>query len=123
MLNVGGVGQVYGGTFPAHTWHDYMAQVLASAPVLPFTPPNFGALPAPKFITSPALVRDDALDHNFYGYTLPQPNSNSFTSPTVRPNYSTPPTVPNTPGQGSPPTTAAAPPSTSPPTTVKRRHP
>ena len=68
MLDVGGVGQVYGGTFPAHTWHDFMSQVLGPAPVVPFTPPNFGALPAPKFITSPALVHDDALDHNF-GYT------------------------------------------------------
>ncbi len=54
MLDVGGVGQVYGGTFPAHTWHDFMSQTLASAPVVPFTPPNYGALPAPKFITSPS---------------------------------------------------------------------
>ena len=24
MVDVGGVGEVYGGTFPAHTWHDFM---------------------------------------------------------------------------------------------------
>jgi penicillin-binding protein 1A len=118
MLDVGGVAQVYGGTFPAHTWHDYMAQVLASAPVEPFAPPNYGALPAPKFITSPGLVRDDALDHNA-GYTPPPSN------PTTGPFSSTPSTVTTLPGRGSPPTTGAAPPSTAaaPPTTVKRRHP
>jgi membrane peptidoglycan carboxypeptidase len=124
MRDVGGVGQVYGGTFPAHTWHDFMAQVLASAPVDPFAPPNYGDLPSPKFITSPALVRDDALDHNF-GFTTPLPN----TSTTTGPLNSTPPTVPNTPttapGRRSPPTTVAAPSTTAPattPTSVKR-HP
>jgi membrane peptidoglycan carboxypeptidase len=127
MLDVGGVGQVYGGTFPAHTWHDYMSQALATAPVVPFAPPNYGALPAPKFITSPALVHDDALDHN-YGYTTPSPNSNPSSSPTTRPSYYTPPTAPSTqvttpPVQGGPPTTVAPPVTAPPPTTPGKHHP
>jgi penicillin-binding protein 1A len=123
MQNVGGVGQVYGGTFPAHTWHDFMSQVLSGLPVAPFAPPNFGALPAPKYITSPGLVRDDALDHNF-GYTPPppKPNGNSF-------NQYTPPTY-YTPAQNNAPSstnatspsTAAPPTTATPPTTVKKRH-
>jgi penicillin-binding protein 1A len=116
MLDVGGVGQVYGGTFPAHTWHDFMSQVLSDQPVLPFTPPNFGGLPAPKYITSPGLVRDDALNHNFGPQPLPnnQPGSSrrTNTSPTTSGG---PPTT-----SGAPPSTA--PPTTTPPTTAKRRH-
>ena len=41
MLDVGGVGEVYGGTFPAHTWHDFMSNALANLPAVPFTPPNY----------------------------------------------------------------------------------
>jgi penicillin-binding protein 1A len=77
MLNVGGVGQVYGGTFPAHTWRDFMSTALNGQAVVGFTPPNSGELPAPKFITSPSLVHDDALDHNFGG-SIPSPGSNNF---------------------------------------------
>jgi penicillin-binding protein 1A len=122
MLDVGGVGQVYGGTFPAHTWHDYMSQVLANAPVVPFSPPNDGALPAPKFITSPSLVQDDASDHNF-GYLNPTDNP-YITPPTTTPNYYTPYRSPTTyytpPATSAPPSTA--PPATAPPTTVKKHH-
>jgi penicillin-binding protein 1A len=113
MTNVDGVGQVYGGTFPAHTWHDYMASVLANTPVLQFPPLDNSTLPAPKFITSPGLVQDDALNHNFFG-SPPQPNG-----PNNSPAGSS--------GSGSPPSTAtpsttAAPPTTkAPPTTVSRR--
>ena len=61
MTNVGGVA-VYGGTYPARTWHDYMATVLAGQPVAGF-PPLPANLPS-RFITSPGLVANDALDHN-----------------------------------------------------------
>jgi penicillin-binding protein 1A len=113
MLNVGGVGQVYGGTFPAHTWQDFMSTALNGQPVVGFSPPNFGDLPAPKFITSPSLVQDDALDHNFGGF-IPPPgsnNSNNF-------NGSNPQFTPSTgfPATQSPPSTLA-PPTTATPTT------
>jgi penicillin-binding protein 1A len=108
MTDVGGIGQVYGGTFPAHTWHDYMASVLANAPVLQFPPLDNSSLPAPKFITSPGLVRDDALDHN---YVAPPP------PPT--PVNNSPPTSS---GTATTPTTKASPSTTTaPPTTVPRR--
>ena len=83
MLDVGGVGQVYGGTFPAHTWHDFMSQTLAGRAGRAVYAPQLRALPAPNYITSPALVHDDVLDHNF-GYTTPSPNSNS--NSTTRPS-------------------------------------
>lgn len=64
MSDVGGIGQVYGGTFPAITWHDFMSAALAAQPLAQFVPPDYGQLPAPLYITSPSLVQDDALDHN-----------------------------------------------------------
>jgi penicillin-binding protein 1A len=64
MTDVGGVPQVYGGTFPASTWHDFMSAALANQPVVGFTPPDFSQLPPPVCVTSPSLVQDDALDHN-----------------------------------------------------------
>jgi penicillin-binding protein 1A len=64
MTNVGGIAQVYGGTYPAVTWHDFMTSALANQPVLGFTPPDPGSLPAPVYITSPSLVQDDVLNHN-----------------------------------------------------------
>jgi membrane peptidoglycan carboxypeptidase len=108
MYGVIGVGEVYGGTVPAHTWHDYMAQVLAGSPVVPFMPPNPRLLPAPKFITSPSLVRDDVLDHNG-GYLPPPPTS----------FYAPPPTSVGFPPPSSPATTS--PPTTSPPVTLPPR--
>ncbi len=121
MLDVGGVGEVYGGTFPAHTWHDYMSQVLANAPVVPFTPPNYGALPAPKFITSPSLVRDDASDHNFGYLTQPSTNNpNSYSPTTVPYYYNTPNSSPTT--SYTPPPSTAPPTTAPPPTTAKKHH-
>jgi penicillin-binding protein 1A len=41
LVNVKGVARVYGGTIPAETWHNYMAQVLQN------TPPEDFPAPAP----------------------------------------------------------------------------
>jgi penicillin-binding protein 1A len=124
MTDVGGVGQVYGGTFPAHTWRDFMTTALAGLPPTAFTSPDFGALPAPKFITSPSLVHDDVLDHNF-GST-PTPPSNNFnnfgsnsqyqpyTQPSGQTQTQSPPSTQAAPTTATPPSTATA-------TTVKRR--
>ena len=38
MLDVGGVGEVYGGTFPARTWHDFMSNALANLPAAAVRP-------------------------------------------------------------------------------------
>ncbi len=56
MYDVGGVAEVYGGTFPTVTWHDFMATALADQPVLDFAPLNNALLPSTHYITSPSLV-------------------------------------------------------------------
>ncbi len=98
MIDVGGVGQVYGGTFPAHTWHDFMTAALANQPVINFTPPNYALFPPAHYVTSPGLVADDVRNHN-----------------TV---YVPPPVVPNPPPAAptKPTTATTAPPATTPTT-------
>ena len=61
MSDVGGI-PVYGGTYPAHTWHDFMASALSDQPPAGFPPGP--ALPPGQCITSIFLVADDLLDHN-----------------------------------------------------------
>jgi penicillin-binding protein 1A len=109
MYDVGGVGEVYGGTFPARTWHDFMAAALADQPVLDFAPLNNALLPRSHFITSASLVADDVLDHNFGGYGY----ANNGTGPGA-------PTAPVSPSTSSPP--ASTPPSTAAPAAKPGRH-
>ncbi|HWD08185.1 MAG TPA: transglycosylase domain-containing protein, partial [Actinomycetota bacterium] len=59
LLNVHGVGQVTGGTWPARMWSTYMKTVLASVPPTPFSPPTSTAnangfqLPGPSYPVPP----------------------------------------------------------------------
>ena len=46
LINIKGVGQVFGGTHPARTWAAYMRQAMDGQPKLEFTPP--GILPPPS---------------------------------------------------------------------------
>ncbi|HEX3542290.1 MAG TPA: transglycosylase domain-containing protein [Acidimicrobiales bacterium] len=39
LVNIKGVAQVFGGTLPAQTWHDFMVKALAGVPVQNFAPP------------------------------------------------------------------------------------
>jgi penicillin-binding protein 1A len=39
LVNIKGLPQVYGGTIPAQTWHDFMTEALADAPPRDFAPP------------------------------------------------------------------------------------
>jgi membrane peptidoglycan carboxypeptidase len=103
MTNVGGVGQVYGGTFPAQTWHDFMTAALANQPVIDFTPPNYALFPPAHYITSPGLVAADVRDHNTV-YTPPPPATTRPTTGTTKP------------GNTGNPTPTTAPPATSPTT-------
>jgi penicillin-binding protein 1A len=95
MYGVIGVGEVYGGTVPARTWHDYTSLALANQPVLSFTPPDYYLLPAAKYITSPSLVQDDVLDHNYVAapVTLPPPTATTTTPTSTATATSTPPTT------------------------------
>ena len=83
MLDVGGVYQVYGGTFPAITWHDYMSAALANDPAVDFPALDYALLPYSHYITSTSLVEDDVLDHNTVAVAPP---------PTTTTQPSTPPT-------------------------------
>ena len=64
---------VFGADYPAHTWHDYSAAVLANQPVLELPQVQWSLMPPTKFITSRGLVHDDVFDHNYgyycYGYS------------------------------------------------------
>ena len=81
MSDVGGI-PVYGGTYPARTWHDFTEAVLAGQAALPFPPPP--ALPPGTFITSPGLVANDALNHNG-GAPLPGPGGYPQPAPAPAP--------------------------------------
>lgn len=49
MFDVGGI-PVYGGTYPARIWHDYMSQALAGQPAINFPSPNPALIPPGRFI-------------------------------------------------------------------------
>lgn len=124
MVDVGGLGEVYGGTFPAITWRNFMAAALAGQPALDFTPLNYALLPYTHYITSISLQEDDVLDHNAVGATYyPYPGYTPYPGygpPTTfyptRTSIGVPPvTFPSTTTVAPPPTTVAH----SPPTTIR----
>jgi penicillin-binding protein 1A len=51
LTDIKGVAEVFGGTFPAMTWKDYMSQALGNQPDIPFPPP--GPLPSATTTTQP----------------------------------------------------------------------
>jgi membrane peptidoglycan carboxypeptidase len=91
MTDVGGI-TVYGATYPAHTWHDFAAAALASQPAIPLALANPGLLPPTKYITSPGLVADDVLDHNYSAPVYSPPSY--YTTPTNNPTPAPPPPNP-----------------------------
>lgn len=95
MSDVGGIA-VYGGTYPAQTWHDFMAAALAADPVMSFLAVP-GNLPPSKFITSPGLVADDALNH---GQPLGTSQSGSPAGPAPGPSPAPAPAPAPGPGHG-----------------------
>jgi len=103
-MYINNYGEVYGASFPARTWHDFMEYALADLPLVDFTSPDYALLPSPRFITSPGLIEDDVLDHNQVAVAPPPPASTTTT--TTPGNTST--TVPSVPGLP-PPATIPAP--------------
>ncbi len=78
---------VYGANYPASTWHDYSAAVLADQPVLNFPTPKASLVPPAKYVTSPALVAADVRDHNYVAPPAPTP---VYVPATTTPSTSTP---------------------------------
>ncbi|MBK5289613.1 MAG: transglycosylase domain-containing protein [Acidimicrobiia bacterium] len=50
MRNVGDIGTVYGGTYPAIIWQKFMTEALKDAPIIPFIKPNESLWPKPARI-------------------------------------------------------------------------
>jgi penicillin-binding protein 1A len=82
LLNIKGVGQVFGGTWPARTWNAYMNAALQGVPEIKFPLP--GPLPPPssgiRHIPRDAEIPDFPLDCG--GPCVVQP---TLTSPTTAP--------------------------------------
>ena len=111
MRNVGGI-RVFGGTYPARIWHQYMQYATEDMPVVQFRSPGFE--PAGKFIFVkgglPAPVPVTAVPGTVPKSTTTVPGG---TPPTTGPAPTTPGTTPTT--AAPPPTTSPPPPTTSPP--------
>ena len=140
MFNVGGIA-VYGGTYPARIWHDYMAAALAGVGPIDFPTPDYTKIPAGKYLYSPALAQDSVYGYSYspsnpYGYSVPRPTlppqrsapstttgtaaappPSSLPGATTIPAVTEPPTPPTTAPATTPPSTAAT---TTPPTTTKQ---
>ncbi|HTW11019.1 MAG TPA: transglycosylase domain-containing protein [Acidimicrobiales bacterium] len=118
--------EVYGADTPTQIWHDVMAYALQGSPYAAFPEPDPYLLPPIKYIDSPALARDDLIQH---GYVPPPTTTTTAPAPTTtipgrQPSFNTtipgrhltpPPTTTVPAGTTMPPqvTTSSVPPPTS----------
>jgi len=127
MRDVGGI-RVFGGTYPAKMWHDFMAGALDGAPVLRFPLPDPGLIPpATDFQTPGELKRPQPLQaqapvsRSATTVTtpplvvpsvpaFPTPTFPGFPVPPTMPPFPPPPTVPHPRPPPTPPTTRLRPP-------------
>jgi membrane peptidoglycan carboxypeptidase len=93
--------EVYGGTYPAKTFKDFMTAALAGQPDLPLTMLTGSQIPYGKAVSSPALSRDDKLH--------PKPPAPAVTAPAA---------TTTVPGATATTVPGAAPPVTAPPDTT-----
>ena len=82
MSDVGGI-PVYGGTYPARTWHDYMAAALAGQPVVGFPPPPAN-LPS-TYISSPGFPASNAANYSRQQPAPPAPAPGPGPAPSPAP--------------------------------------
>jgi penicillin-binding protein 1A len=117
MRDVGGI-RVFGGTYPARIWHQYMQYALEDMPAVPFRTPGFE--PAGKFIfvkgglTAPSTTIPGAAPKLTTTVSAVTPTSSptASTTPDTSPATTSPPvTEPPKP----PPTTSPPPPPTTQP--------
>jgi penicillin-binding protein 1A len=102
LVNIKGVGRVFGGTFPAETWKAYMQRALEGVPDTPFPPP--GPLPRAKAAPAPESPPPQQVPDTIYAGPdtvppFPPDDSSQFTIPpiTFDPNRTPPPnTAPRT---------------------------
>lgn len=116
MYDVGGI-TVYGGTYPAQIWQDFMAAALSGQPVLAFPPPDYSQIPSGQFLKAPAA--DESANRYSSSYSSGSYSSGSYYgsgSTTTSPDTSTtaasgpaPTTGPTTTTTSPGPTTTAGP--------------
>ncbi|NNN18400.1 MAG: hypothetical protein HKL84_00945 [Acidimicrobiaceae bacterium] len=91
MLDVGGI-PVYGGTYPAKIWHDYMAQALSGLPALNFPQPVQALIPPGRFIV-PIDSPGSIMTPPGSATTTTSPASSTTTSPNGPPTSTTSTTI------------------------------
>ena len=119
LVNVKGVGRVFGGTLPAETWKAYMERALEGVPDTPFPPP--GSLPRPK--DAPPEFEPGPVPETIYA----GPTGTAIDGPPQDPTQPTIPPITFDPNRVRPPVTAPRTTRTvatiRPPTTVARPSP
>jgi penicillin-binding protein 1A len=83
MKNVGGVGEVFGGTYPAEIWQAFMSAALAGQPAPSFIPPDPSLWPTPRMIDENGREGPVAV--------APPPVAVAPAPPAPAPNVATPP--------------------------------
>jgi membrane peptidoglycan carboxypeptidase len=111
MTNVGRLGAVYGGTYPAIIWQKFMSQMLIGQPLEPFISPDQRLWPAGRYVSengrntysrsgsgssgSGRSTSSTTKPPPFFGFPPP-------TTPTLPPPTSPPATTPTTPPASTP---------------------
>ena len=119
LVNIKGVPQVFGGTFPAQTWQAFMAAAVGNLPEEDFVSPNPPAtvpsnLPTvPTGTTVPGFPTSTVTTNPLLtipGATNPTDTATvPFTIPQTLPTYTTYPTIPTTPPTVRPTSTTKVP--------------
>ncbi|HET9076706.1 MAG TPA: transglycosylase domain-containing protein [Acidimicrobiales bacterium] len=109
------VPQVYGGTWPAITWKEYMQLALANVPVTPFSAPAPLQTPAAAAaLQGRATTTTAGIAPGGSGYAQPTPDGGPYTAPAPTPVAPPPPTAATT-TTSTTTSTTVAPSSTAPP--------
>lgn len=96
MSRVGKFGPVYGGTWPAQIWHDFMTSALAGTPDVPFFPPDQKLWPYGRYVSEAGrgkYTSGSSSGRSSTATTKPRPFWGFGTTTTTRP----PPVVTTTP--------------------------
>ncbi len=101
MLNVGKLGAVYGGTYPAIIWQKFMSDSLAGTPLVNFIPPDQNLWPQGRSVSENGRTTARAQPDRprtsttrpapFFGVIPGQPRPPSTTPPATTPPETTPP--------------------------------
>ena len=91
------VGSVYGATWPATTWKEFMQAALAKVPATPFTaPPPLVAPHAAPELQQPSSSTTVPIEPGYPSYAAPTPAGGPYTNPAPAPSAPPPVTAPPT---------------------------